>query len=364
MSRRWLRTEGWAVGLQLAGLALHGRADPSAFIRAFAGSHVYVADYLLGEVLVHQTEPVRAFMLQTSILERLSAPLCEAVVAGGGDQPAAFMLEHLEHVNLFLFALDTDREWYRYHHLFAELLQAHLKRTWPERLPDLHARAAAWFETQGSLREAVQHWLGAGQAVRAAELLEQFGHARWMEADVAFMELIDHLPTAVVESRPSLGLHRAWNQVMRGRHAQVGPQLQSLAQRLNETPGAHTQAGMLEFVRLMQAYVEVMRGTATDDTLAILRTHLAGIPPERLAMRNTAAFIAGYAHFMAGDFVTAEGLWNEAIERDRAAGAGEAIAICASRLALMRIAQGRLHAAARLCRDSLHLMGPKNQAMF
>jgi LuxR family transcriptional regulator, maltose regulon positive regulatory protein len=358
------RTEGWAVGLQLAGLALHGRADPSAFIRAFAGSHVYVADYLVGEVLVHQTEPVRAFLLQTSILERLSAPLCEALMTAAGDQPAALMLEQLEHANLFLFALDSEREWYRYHHLFAELLQAHLKRTWPEQLPELHARAAAWFEVQGSLREAVQHWLGAGQAVRAAELLEQFGHARWMEADVAFMELVDRLPPAAVEMRPGLGLHRAWNHVMRGRHAQVGPQLQSLAQRLNMTSVEPAQAGMLEFVRMMQAYVEVMRGKVSDDTLAILQTHLAGIPPERLAMRNTAAFIAGYAHFMAGNFATAEALWNEAIERDRMAGAGEAIPICASRLGLMRIAQGRLHAAARLCRDSLQLIGPQNQGMF
>ncbi len=136
-------TEGWIAGLQLAALSLQGRADVPAFLAAFTGSHRFVLDYLSEEVLARQDAPVQQFLLHTSILERLSGPLCDAVTEQEGSQA---MLEALEHANLFVIPLDDERGWYRYHHLFAEVLRSHLQQAEPTLPPVLHRRASAWYE--------------------------------------------------------------------------------------------------------------------------------------------------------------------------------------------------------------------------
>ncbi len=150
------RTEGWIAGLQLAALSLQGRADVSAFLTDFSGSHRYVLDYLSEEVLARQPMPVQQFLLHTCLLERLSGPLCDAVTGQEGSQA---MLEGLERANLFVVVLDDERGWYRYHHLFAEVLRSHLQQTEPMSLPVLHRRASAWYEGHNLPAEAVQHAL-------------------------------------------------------------------------------------------------------------------------------------------------------------------------------------------------------------
>ena len=140
------RTEGWIAGLQLAALSMQGRADAASFIQAFTGSHRFVLDYLVEEVLQRQPEHMRSFLLQTSILDRLCGALCDAVT---GQEDGKEMLERLERGNLFVVPLDDERQWYRYHHLFADVLQAHLMEAQPDQLPALHRRASAWYEQNG-----------------------------------------------------------------------------------------------------------------------------------------------------------------------------------------------------------------------
>ncbi len=166
------RTEGWIAGLQLAALSLQGRTDVEAFLAAFTGSHRFVLDYLSEEVLSQLPEPVLSFLFHTSILDRLCAPLCDAVTGQEGSQA---ILELLEQANLFVVPLDDERRWYRYHHLFADVLQSRLHQTAPALVPELHRRASAWFEEQGLATEAVQHALAAPDVERAARLIEQVG---------------------------------------------------------------------------------------------------------------------------------------------------------------------------------------------
>ncbi len=163
------RTEGWIAGLQLAALSMRGREDVPGFIRAFAGDNRYIVDYLVEEVLQRQPERVRSFLLQTSILDRLSGPLCDAVT---GQEDGRGMLEALERGNFFVVPLDDKRHWYRYHHLFADVLFAHLMAEQPAQIPTLHRRASEWYEHNGSAADAIRHALAAEDFERAAGLVE------------------------------------------------------------------------------------------------------------------------------------------------------------------------------------------------
>ena len=163
------RTEGWIAGLQLAALSLRGREDLSGFVRAFTGSHRFVLDYLTDEVFAGQTESIQSFLLQTSILERLNASLCNALTGRADSQS---ILEELERNNLFVMALDDERRWYRYHHLFADVLRHRLTKKSPTVFDELHLRASAWFENEGLITEAVNHALAARDWERAAPLME------------------------------------------------------------------------------------------------------------------------------------------------------------------------------------------------
>jgi LuxR family maltose regulon positive regulatory protein len=206
-----VRTEGWVAGLQLAGLSLQGRDDTQAFVSAFAGTNRHILDYLIEEVLSRQPKEIQTFLLRTSILSRLTGPLCDSVAGIRRELDSQAVLETLEAANLFTIPLDDERRWYRYHHLFADCLQAQLRRIAPELLPELHHRAAEWYAANGRPVEAVDHALQAGppdDAVRlieevALDLLAQSRHAtvrRWLEA----------LPTDVVERHPSLCVFYGW----------------------------------------------------------------------------------------------------------------------------------------------------------
>ena len=163
------RTEGWIAGLQLAALSMQGREDIAGFIQAFTGSHRFVLDYLVEEVLQHQPEHIRSFLLQTAILDRFCAPLCNAVTE---REDGKEMLDVLERSNLFLIPLDDQRQWYRYHHLFADVLQTHLIEAQPDRAAALHLRASAWYERNGLRSDAIHHALAAKDFERAAGLIE------------------------------------------------------------------------------------------------------------------------------------------------------------------------------------------------
>jgi LuxR family maltose regulon positive regulatory protein len=208
------RTEGWAAGLQLAALSLRGQADPAGFVAAFSGSHRYVLDYLADEVLDGQTGAVRAFLLETSVLERLSGGLCDAVTGRGGSQA---LLEDIERAGLFLVPLDEVRGWWRYHQLFADLLRARLAREQPARVPELHRAAAAWSDDHDLGDDAVRHALAAGDPAWAAQLAERYVGTLLRRGEGATLRRwLSALPTGLLGGRPRLCVARAFIAVVGG----------------------------------------------------------------------------------------------------------------------------------------------------
>ncbi len=217
------RTEGWIAGLQLADLARQGLSQQrspslpgikgaSRFIESFTGSHHFVLDYLIEEVLKQQPERVQTFLLQTSILDRLCGSLCDAVWGDHGDSELSLpgsaepsllnsqtLLKYLERSNLFLVPLDHERQYYRYHHLFADMLRHRLQRSYPEIVPRLHARAATWFEEQGSAADAIEHWIAAEDYPQAAQVIKTFGYRHFEKADFQQLShsMRDHRKSAV-----------------------------------------------------------------------------------------------------------------------------------------------------------------------
>nr|WP_253900603.1 LuxR C-terminal-related transcriptional regulator [Mycobacterium asiaticum] len=202
------RTEGWAAGLYLAALSLAGRPDTAAFIKTFAGDNRHIVDYLMAEVLDGQPAPIRNFLLRTSVLGRLNGPLCDAVLQ---MSDSASVLETIERENLFVVPLDTSRHWYRYHQLFAELLRTELRRSEPDLVADLHRRAAAWFEAQGLIDEAVRHLIAGGDVERSAELIAADWVNEFNGGGVSTVSgMLDMLPEKAVLEDPRLSLARAW----------------------------------------------------------------------------------------------------------------------------------------------------------
>jgi LuxR family maltose regulon positive regulatory protein len=202
------RTEGWVAGLQLAAQLLREHSDPAGFVAGFSGSNRYVLDYLTEEVLDRQPQPLREFMLETSVLDRLSGPLCAAVTGRADSQQ---LLETVERANLFLHPLDEVRGWWRYHHLFADLLRARLQQTHPDRVVELHRAAAGWFQQHGSVDDAIRHALAGGEPAWAARLIEQhFEVWLWRSEDATLVRWLEALPAEVVRRRPRLCLAGAF----------------------------------------------------------------------------------------------------------------------------------------------------------
>jgi len=230
------RTEGWIAGLQMAAISMQGRHadDVASFIRTFTGSHRFVLDYLVEEVLDRKVPALQEFLLKTSILERMSAPLCNALVAASDSQQ---VLEQLETANLFIVALDDERRWYRYHHLFAELLRSRLSRIRPNVVPTLHQKASEWFEGAGLVEEAITHALAGAAPERAAWLVEQNAMqviidgnlptvCRWLEA----------LPGGITAGRPWLSALQAWTWYWIGRRERVEECLVQAERALESVP--------------------------------------------------------------------------------------------------------------------------------
>src|SRR5262249_44439929 len=219
------RPEGWAAGLQLAALSLRRRPDVTGFVAAFSGTHRYVLDYLTDEVLERQDEQLRGFLLETSVLDRLSGALCDAVTGRTGSQA---MLEQVERAGLFMVPLDEVRGWWRYHHLFADLLRARLQAEQPGRVPALHRAAAAWCEEHDLADDAVRHALAAGDPAWAARSTERyFAAVSWPGERATFQRWQAALPGQLVRSRPRLGLAQMWMAVLSGHIEAAGIALEA-----------------------------------------------------------------------------------------------------------------------------------------
>jgi LuxR family maltose regulon positive regulatory protein len=207
------RTEGWPAAIHLAGLSLQSEVDPTRFVERFAGDDRHIVDYLTAEVLHRVPSARRDFLLHTSVLDRFTGPLCDAVAAVSGSDET---LEELERNNLFLIPLDNNRRWYRYHNLFGEWLRHELHRTDPSVIPELHSRASRWHAEQGSLEAAITHAMAAGDHEHAGDVLDQYvirwAHVNWQQLDRWFTQL----PDAVMESHPVAAAARVWMALTKG----------------------------------------------------------------------------------------------------------------------------------------------------
>ena len=209
------RTEGWITGLQLAAFSIQGRENPSEMISAFGSGHDYIVDYLIEEVLERQPDNLKIFLLQTSILSRLNGPLCNALT---GQADGETTLEYLEKANLFVAALGGESRWYRYHHLFADVMTNRLQRLFPDQFLELHLRAARWFEENGLFAEAVEHALAGNNYPMAAEIIENQVMDLLKLGNLAtLMGWLNKLPPELIEARPRLGVGFAWVYLLTGK---------------------------------------------------------------------------------------------------------------------------------------------------
>jgi LuxR family maltose regulon positive regulatory protein len=365
------RTEGWIAALQLAALSMQGREDVASFIAGFAGDDRYVVDYLVEEVLARQPDRVQAFLLQTSILGRLSGPLCDAVTGQGGGKA---MLEALDRGNLFLVPLDDRRRWYRYHHLFADVLHARLLDEQPGQVPGLHRRASAWYEQNGEPPAAIGHALAAQDFGRAADLVELAIPAMRrtrQEATVrGWLEVLPLgvLPDEVVRIRPVLSVHFAGALLSGGEFEGVEDRLRDAERWLDATTARHEGAPARptemvvadeEEYRRLPAEIEVYRAAlalAQDDvpgTVRHARRALDLSPADDHLDRASAAGFMGLASWASGDLEAGHSAYAECMAGLRRAGYIADTFGCAIAMADIRLAQGRLGEAMRTYEQAL-----------
>src|SRR5947209_7104040 len=308
------RTEGWIAGLQLAALSMQGRKDIPGFLEAFTGSHRYIIDYLVEEVLARQSEPVQTFLLQTAILERLHGSLCEAVmgVMREPDREASgqAMLEQLEQANLFLVPLDDERRWYRYHQLFAEALRHRLQRKHPTLVPELHRRASAWYEQQGLMRDAVHHALAATDFAQAARLIEQAFNALVRRGEIATLQRwATALPNELVRSTIELAVLQGWILFVSGKHDAALMHLQDIERTfgidpVSDEPGeqqampdaTESSDAIRGRIAALRASIALTQGDLPR-TITLSRLALEYLPKESMA-RAYVAWYLGKAHWL------------------------------------------------------------------
>jgi LuxR family maltose regulon positive regulatory protein len=366
------RTEGWAAGLQLAALSLRGHADPAGFVAAFSGSHRFVLDYLADEVLDAQAGPVRAFLLETSVLERLSGELCDAVTGRAGSQA---MLEDIERAGLFLVPLDEVRGWWRYHHLFADLLRARLQAEQPGRVQALHRAAAAWSEEHDLADDAVRHALAAGDAAWAARLVERHVETLLGRSEGATLRRwLSALPAEPVRTRPRLYLAQAYG-------AAYGFQVEALEALLDDAERAFAVSGDEPYedpagrpfsvlanipaaIAFLRASLARLRG---DAALAghYNQQALAHLGEDEWLMRSFVRWNQAVADWLDGRLGPAERGLAEVLAERRAADeffAGFlAMRVCYD-LGEVQRAQGNLDAALATYRQALEVAGQSSQA--
>lgn len=345
------RVEGWIAGLQLAGLALQGKRDTAEFIASFAGDHRYVLDYLGDEILDRQPDAIQQFLLQTSILERLHADLCDTVTGVGGSYS---ILEHLERNHFFVVALDDKRQWYRYHRLFADFLHHRLKLKYPDHLKELHQRASLWFERNGFQAEAISHALAAQDNERAAELVQGIAELLiWRRAEHnTLLGWLTALPDSIMQVYPRLYLYHAWVLHLTNQMSAAQQRIRDAENALNHAVGSPDplMAGMLAAVHstltgLHQQFPE---------TLTSSRQALALLPEEAVSWRCMAAINLGVTCAYMGEIHEAAEVLSYAMELSQEIGSSFAMLSAFWHLSSLQTAQLTLRAAEKTCQQLEH----------
>jgi LuxR family maltose regulon positive regulatory protein len=347
------RTEGWIASLKLAAISMQGRNDWLEFIEKFSGSHRYVIDYLVDEVMDRQPEEVRIFLRRTSILERFCAPLCKYLVASNDDMD---IIDYLDRSNLFLIPLDDHREWYRYHHLFADFLGQRLRESEPDRISELHRRASQWYENEGLADEAIQHALAAGDMEGAARLIDGIAADLIVRREsYKLVKLVEQLPPDLCQGYPMLCIWHAWALLYMGQMERVEPALTLI--KANQKKGLGVpNPGYVTTVRAVLANQEgdLLRSiTLFEQALEEMSTAL----PDRITLifQGSAVIWLGMNHRLLGNFGKATQLFMEAAGINQKAGNFYAALLSFELLAELAVIRGQLHQALDLYHNGLKL---------
>lgn len=345
------RTEGWIAGLQLAALSMQGDQDVSGFIRAFTGDHRYIVDYLVEEVLQRQSGAVRSFLLQTAILDRLNGPLSDAVTRqpGGSER-----LETLQRGNFFIIPLDDRRQWYRYHHLFADVLRVHLMAEQPDLLPALHRRASEWYEQNGMTTDAIRHVLAARDFERAATLIERaLPEMRRSRQESTLLDWLQALPDDVVQHRPVLSAHYAGVLLQNGLLDGVENRLRDAERWLDMPVDIHERPIFVdeeEFHRLpasialYHAAIALVRGDVANSIKYAWQVNEIAQKEDDF-LHGAASSILGLAYWTSGDLETAHRMYAAGMDYLQKIGYISDVIGGSVTLADIQITQGRLRMA-------------------
>ncbi len=342
-----MRTEGWIAGLQMAAISLQSHPDATSFIQAFTGSNRYILDYLMEEVLQRQTPEVQDFLLKTSILEQMCGSLCEAILPGLESGQGQITLERLEHANLFVLPLDDQRDWYRYHRLFADLLQRQLQQALTSEVQNLHRSASQWFEGQGLVGEAIEHSLKAHDFERAAGLIEATANTMLMTSQTATLRRwVQALPAESLPARPHLHIYYACTLLLEGQVLdETERQLQTIIAAGNLLP-AHLAP--------LKAYLALYLGLMPE-AVRLSRQALEELPAEDRFLRSVAEWIINIASIYSGDRNAALPVLEQVIQMSQRAGNVMLAVMSVTNLADTYLSKGDLNLAKQSYQRALEM---------
>lgn len=348
------RTEGWAAALQLAAISLEKAADPTAFIAGFSGVHRYLVDYLVGVVLLRQTEEVRNFLLETSILERMNAPLVEALTQKANGQA---MLEQLEQQNLFITPLDTERRWYRYHTLFSDFLQEQLVQgRGRESLSTLHRRAANWYAAQGMLTEAIHHALAGRDFETATHLIEEGMRATLFRGERLTVEhWLAALPPEWIAGHPQLRLAVCWVDILAQRWNGLEQQLREIESDLPTVPECQSLHNQIGVLRVWIASQQEQSPEQARIVIALAGQTLARLPSDEIFLAGIVTYIQSIAYFQLNTPDLQSEILEKAARLTRESGNYSMALRSMHALASLKMIEGRLHQAQALHEEALAL---------
>lgn len=347
-----IRTEGWIAGLQMAALSMQGREDVSGFVSAFTGSDRYILDYLAEEVLNHQAEPIREFLLQTCILDRLTESLCNTLT---GRSDSQLMLETLEQGNLFLVNLDNERGWYRYHRLFADMLQNHLQRTQKRELPNLHRRASIWYAGHDQVELALDHALAGGFPELAAQLIEEKGETILAASQWSLLlTWINALPVELIRAKPRLSLFLGRCLVMTGQFDNVESLVEVVEKHHERFPqdDGSLPVGWQGQVAAIRAHVAYLRGDYKT-AIEISKSAFDLLPEKDLTCRFYLMITLCLSHLYTGNLEDASQLLERARGLNEVIDHPTLISAAAGMLAEIQEIRGLLHQAVNTYREIL-----------
>ena len=359
------RTEGWIAGLQLAALSMQGYADTNGFIQSFAGSNRLVLDYLIDEVLEQQSPDLQDFLLKTSILDRLSGSLCDAVCFGSaGTANGQEMLETLDRSNLFIIPLDEERCWYRYHHLFADLLRQRLRQTQPDQLLTLHHRASEWYVRRGFADDAIDHALKGGDYERAADLIDiNVGGNYEQVSPLTLQRWLSAFPAELISTQPHLSLLQAWNQFNSGLLDDAARSIQSAVYILNEDDQRSKvdRENLSGRATVMRAFIASYSGDSTG-VIQFAQQALELLSTEELAWRSVALIALGDAYATQGHMTKAHQVRSEALALSKSSGEPFVNMLANLSLADILWQQGELQQVIEICKQEMTIAEEQGMA--